>query len=117
MRSDSALRKPGLQEWIEEPRNQLNHFFSGSLISHTLQAAERVFPWPEVDIIKIWTGIIEATPELSGLKPEIAAAAYESIANPVAPMPGAPEILDSLRKRGLKLGIISKCSVLHPAYS
>ena len=63
------------------------------------------YPFPEVDIIRIWTEIftdselISISPELEALAPSIAAATYESIVNPVNIMPGADILLNKLKKR------------------
>ncbi|MDC7225848.1 MAG: HAD family hydrolase [Spirochaetales bacterium] len=78
------------------------------------------YPHPEVDIIEIWRGIIETpeivsfVPAISLINPAVAAASYESIVNPVYPMPGAAELLKSLRYRGYKLGIVSNAQFYTP---
>ncbi|OYP37975.1 HAD family hydrolase [Rhodopirellula sp. MGV] len=64
---------------------------------------------PEVDIVEIWRATLNScgigcfdTESLHRL-----AAEYESRANPTWPMPGARALLEQLRSRGLRLGIVS----------
>ena len=60
--------------------------------------------YPEVDILDIWQRILgwDDLPRLQTF-----AQKYESIINPVYPMPGLRELLRSCRDQGLSTGIIS----------
>jgi len=71
--------------------------------------------YPEVDIVEVWRevladlgqrGTLEAR-SLERTELERLAVEYEARANPVWPMPGLRQCLESLRDRGLLLGIIS----------
>ncbi|MBK1828800.1 HAD family hydrolase [Haloferula rosea] len=63
---------------------------------------ESLFPHPEVDVREIWQSI---SPELSD--PAGFAAAIEDAVNPTRSVQGAPELIISLHRQGLKLGIVS----------
>jgi len=69
---------------------------------------------PEVDIIDVWQRTFrklisegKASTDLSGLDWRRLAVEFEVRANPVWPMPGARECLDTLADGGLTLGIVS----------
>jgi putative hydrolase of the HAD superfamily len=66
-------------------------------------------PKPEVDIVEIWRQTLTACGAVN-LSPEQCcrvAAEYESRANPTWPMPMAKEVLVELKRRELRLGIVS----------
>jgi putative hydrolase of the HAD superfamily len=60
--------------------------------------------YPEVDILEIWRSIL-SWDDLSRLK--AFAQEYESVINPVCPMPGLQNLLKACHKSGLTMGIIS----------
>lgn len=69
-------------------------------------------PFPEVDIVDAWRGILrrrQYDPD-----PQIVvevAAEYESRANPTWPMPGARELLATLQRAEMPLGIVSNAQI------
>ncbi len=80
--------------------------------------------FPEVDILNIWRalfynwtikGWIILDPGMDWDKwiPRLAVE-FETIINPIAPAPGAFNVLTSLRKAGLKLGIVSNAQFYTP---
>lgn len=76
---------------------------------------------PEVDIVTVWHSLAEEFPELQrggqdGHFPQARwlALRFELEANPVAPMPGARELLRELRERGILLGIVSNAQFYTP---
>ncbi len=65
---------------------------------------------PEVRVEEIWA-------ELFGFEEHDAlrfAVAYECAVNPVYPMPGLLQVLDSLRKKSISMGIVSNAQVFTP---
>jgi putative hydrolase of the HAD superfamily len=66
-------------------------------------------PKPEVDIVDVWRRTLSRCGIASVTTAQVnrLAAEYEARANPTWPMPGASELLRTLRARGLKLGIVS----------
>ena len=66
---------------------------------------------PEVQIDQIWQGILEweDMTRIRGL-----AEAYETIVNPTYPMPGLDQMLRTLRRQGMILGIISNAQFFTP---
>ena len=73
--------------------------------------------FPEVEIREIWTALVSGRPEDPPPSPDqidALAVAYENITNPVWPMPGAGELMQALRDRGLALGIVSNAQFYTP---
>ncbi|NNE91411.1 MAG: HAD family hydrolase [Verrucomicrobiales bacterium] len=81
------------------------------------QQARSKFDFPEVEIREVWR---ELTGETDADRIEEIAVAYECHANPVWPMPNCAEVIDELRNRGLKLGIVSNAQfytrLMFPAF-
>ncbi|MDC7127131.1 MAG: HAD family hydrolase [Spirochaetales bacterium] len=77
-------------------------------------------PFPEIDIIKIWQVLLKQASlnlnftEALNINPEYISAVYESIVNPVYPMPNLDKILEILKSKSLKLGIISNAQFYTP---
>jgi putative hydrolase of the HAD superfamily len=76
---------------------------------------------PEVDIVTVWHSLAEEFPELrqggqDGHFPQARwlALRFELEANPVAPMPGARELLRELNEAGILLGIVSNAQFYTP---
>ncbi len=71
--------------------------------------------YPEVDIVAIWRTVLE---RLGLSAPEATlrrlALEYELRVNPVWPMPGLAETIDALRRRGLRLGVVSNAQFFTP---
>ncbi|MDR2403780.1 MAG: HAD family hydrolase [Spirochaetaceae bacterium] len=68
--------------------------------------------WPEVRAEEIWAAFIRERG--LAVNPRELALRYELAVNPVYPMPGALEILKTLRAAGLSLGIISNAQFYTP---
>jgi putative hydrolase of the HAD superfamily len=82
---------------------------------------ESSLPYPEVRVEEIWAGLLTRAaparfPCRSAAEREAKdlALRYELAVNPVFPMPGAGETLEILRKRGLRLGLISNAQFFTP---
>jgi putative hydrolase of the HAD superfamily len=75
-----------------------------------LRRAARDSRHPEIDVRKIWAGILRV--------PEEAAAEFalrfELAVNPVYPMPGLEELLRGLRAAGFPLGLVSNAQFFTP---
>ncbi len=76
--------------------------------------------FPEVDICEIWKQVFDElgiSAEYGTIQPaqvKLHAVSYEFRTNPVWPMPGAEGLLESLRTRGIKTGIISNAQFYTP---
>lgn len=77
--------------------------------------------FPEVEIRAVWGRVLSrlhaqgwTTPEPSPLRCERVAVEYECRANPVWPMPGAFDLIEDLRRRGLCPGIVSNAQFYTP---
>lgn len=80
--------------------------------------------YPEVQIAEIWSdviaelarrGVLPDTVDPADIDYEQLAVEYEARANPCWPMPRLEACLTSLRKRGLRLGIVSNAQFYTPA--
>jgi putative hydrolase of the HAD superfamily len=76
---------------------------------------------PEVDIVEVWEGVLASLasegieiPALDRTAIRRLAVEYECRVNPAWPMPGLTETLDRLRKRGMRLGIVSNAQFFSP---
>jgi putative hydrolase of the HAD superfamily len=67
--------------------------------------------YPEVVVERIWRSVLGFESEQHA---RLFAAEYESIFNPVWPMPHLAELLEELRKRGMVMGIISNAQFFTP---
>jgi putative hydrolase of the HAD superfamily len=76
--------------------------------------------FPEVDICEIWErvldslGIMKKYGSVSHEQIMLLAVSYECRTNPVWPMPGAARLLESLKRKGIKTGIISNAQFYTP---
>ncbi len=102
---DAALEHAGISldaaSGLELYRQIIEEHQAGSLaagISH-----------PEVEIREVWKEFVSkfGKGEMSSAKIEEIAIVYECAANPVWPMPELKSVLEGLRAKGLKLGIVS----------
>lgn len=84
------------------------------LADHTRRREELGVEYPEVDIREIWrmTGELD---HLGDADLALFAAAYESLVNPVSPMPGLSDVLECLKAAGIPLGIVSNAQFYTPA--
>ena len=74
------------------------------------------YPYPEIRVEEIWAAFLEEagdSADFAGDGEELALR-YELAVNPVYPMPGAPEILQVLKRAGYILGIISNAQFFTP---
>jgi putative hydrolase of the HAD superfamily len=103
-----ALRRHYQIPWSAE---QMAHkLFAAIRQYHASQKSDGV-DYPEVQIDQIWQGILEweDMTRARGL-----AEAYEAIVNPTYPMPGLDQVLRTLRRRGMTMGIISNAQFFTP---
>lgn len=85
-----------------------------TLLQQAIEASHRKSihqgnPYPEVDILRIWQGVLAGL-GLSGLdqgRVEATAISYECRTNPIWPMPGLQRLLEWLAAESLQLGILS----------
>lgn len=71
--------------------------------------------YPEVDIIDIWNRVLmKLGVPAAGSTLRRLALEYELRVNPVWPMPGLAEILTGLRRKGMRLGLISNAQFFTP---
>lgn len=78
-------------------------------------------PFPEVEISRVWKNVIGKCIALEILEPDDdaqkilrLAVEYDGRINPVWRMPGAVETIETLRARGLRLGIVSNAQFYTP---
>jgi putative hydrolase of the HAD superfamily len=84
--------------------------------AHHARSRDRGVDHPEVDIIPIWRVLLA---NLLGVPTTIAqlrrlALEYELRVNPVWPMPGLTGLIQTLRRRGLVLGVVSNAQFYTP---
>lgn len=77
---------------------------------HT-RAHQEGIDFPEVEIRELWAKLLEIQP---GPDLETVAIAYECASNPVWPMPGSQDLLDSLQAAGISMGIVSNAQFYTP---
>lgn len=84
-------------------------------------AKESGIDFPEVEITRIWSRLIDDFCRQDLLAPDEnpdrilrLAIEYECRVNPVWPMPGAKETLQTLKNRGIRLGIVSNAQFYTP---
>ncbi|MDH3981741.1 MAG: HAD family hydrolase, partial [Kiritimatiellaceae bacterium] len=78
--------------------------------------------FPEVEIIKVWKKILESLGQTEALYAHNAdidqirrmAVEYECRVNPVFPMPGTAELLQTFKEHGLPMGIVSNAQFYTP---
>jgi len=109
----SALTAAGLADCPPSFYEKIKENFFRFIEESHRTSKEKGYPYPEVDIIKIWSKTLNKPetaalfPEITQIEPKTAATAYESIVNPVYPMPGMFELLRHPLLKGAELGIIS----------
>lgn len=84
--------------------------------SHEVSKSQGIL-YPEVEVRELWATLLqELHPDRRTTPDEVEsiAVAYELATNPVWPMPGAAEILTTLRDCGLLLGIVSNAQFYTP---
>ena len=110
---EEKLRAILLTHQIEPPND---HHPLGANLLKLIQrehkaARARGVPYPEVEIRSIWSQLLDCP--IDHVIEDIAIR-YECMTNPVWPMPGASELLASLRHRQLLLGIVSNAQFYTP---
>jgi putative hydrolase of the HAD superfamily len=103
-----TLRRHYQISWSAE---QMSHkLFDAIRASHRFQQAAGV-DHPEVQIDRIWQKMLgwEDMTRIRRL-----AEAYETIVNPTYPMPGLDQVLRTLKRRGMVMGIISNAQFFTP---
>ena len=116
----SALNAAGIENVPAEASEFIKSSFFELIEKEHNRLRETGYPHPEVDIVSIWKDISgapelnELIPGIQAFDPSILAAAYESTVNPVNMMPGAALLLEKLKTRGLKLGIVSNAQFYTP---
>ena len=115
-----ALCAVGLDEYPCELYERMRELFFAAIDETHQKLKAEGLPFPEVDILSVWDRVL-SNPVTSGLFPElgeldrgIIAAAYESVVNPVWPMPGMEELLSGLESEGFTLGLISNAQFYTP---
>ncbi len=115
-----ALNKCGISDVSDAAAEFIRNYFFDLITETHSEMRGAGYPYPEINIIEIWSDIIVSKdisgllPDFSSVAPELAAFAYETTVNPVFPMPGASKLLKKLEKKGLKLGIVSNAQFYTP---
>jgi len=83
------------------------------------QQQESPYPYPEVDILKVWKDLIVQYQEKGIIKSndyqlKQLAFHFELLSNNVFPMPGMKKIITALNNRGMPLGIVSNAQFYSP---
>ena len=89
---------------IAESSDTVGRFLREAIDREHARLIGQGIDYPEVDILEIWRSILDWD-DLSQLK--TFAQAYETMINPVYPMPGLMKMLQSCRERALTMGLIS----------
>ena len=84
----------------------------------TLEKEKKPYPFPDIDILKVWKQIIKSLEKTSFIKKKGSikklATCFECITNPTYPMPFFKEVLDYLKSKKITLGIISNAQFYTP---
>jgi len=88
--------------------------------SQQILLKEQGYPFPDVDIFKVWKAMFEAAREKGFLKLTgneswaDTIMVFELLSNRVYPMPGMKEVLLEIKKLGLPMGIVSNAQFYTP---
>jgi putative hydrolase of the HAD superfamily len=99
------------------PEHSITDRFVELIRASHKESQQQGIPHPEVEVRELWASLLQEFHPDAGTTPEqieSLAVAYELATNPVWPMPGAQEILASLQKPGLSLGIVSNAQFYTP---
>jgi putative hydrolase of the HAD superfamily len=91
-----------------DPRGLKRRFAAAVVAEHERLRGKTA--WPEIDVRKIWAGILGAGEEAA----EELSLRFELAVNPVYPMPGLEETLRKLKAAGIPLGIVSNAQFFTP---
>ena len=110
-----ALASQGIGIPFSE-RAGLSERFRSVIAQHQEKERLNGTDWPEVDIRSVWRDFVEDGDQLcpSGKQLNAVATFYETLVNPVWPMPHLIEVMDTLRKSSLELGIVSNAQFFTP---
>lgn len=123
----AALRAVGLEVLVPEALPGILADLESAIVGEHTRCRQRGIEHPEVEIRALWRGVLERavragilTGPVRGWCVERFCMEFECRLHPVCPMPGAAALLDTLRRAGLRLGLISNAqfytpSVLHAA--
>ncbi len=90
---------------------QISQKLFADIRDHHKRSNDAGIDYPEVRIDRIWQRILN-WPDIDRVRQ--LAEAYETIVNPTYPMPGLDQVLDTLRRRNMPLGIISNAQFFTP---
>lgn len=114
---EDAMRAALAAEGLDVPAavtGLADRFHGGIRRSHAASAA-RGIDFPEVEIRDIWARLFEEIGvEASGETIDRVAVRYECAVDPVWPMPGMESLLETLRQRSARLGIVSNAQFFTP---
>ena len=116
----AAFRKANISGFTTESADIIRGLYFDLIHKTHEQMKFSGYAYPEINIIEIWQHIIDnpavtdALPAIAETRPEILAAAYESVSNPVYPMPYSAQLLNHIKESGIKLGIISNAQFYTP---
>ena len=108
---DALASLLGRYDVVMPPQTLLRRRVEEIRRSHARQAE---VDHPEVRIERIWRAVLGPRTALSRRSLRRFAVEFEMLSNPVWPMPGARQLIDSLRARGLRLGLISNAQFFTP---
>ncbi len=107
-----ALQGEGI---VTTPAMRLGEGMKAMIRESHARSKDRGVAFPEVEIRRIWAALLENSGlRLSEDVIERVAIRYESLANPVWPMPGARQTLLALKEAGKVMGIISNAQFYTP---
>ncbi len=115
------LHESGYPSSSNEMENIVPAMLKEVIGKHHHQSRLRGTDFPEVDIREIWSevldilrekGLLDCEPEQGDI--DTLALRYETVVNPVWPMPGFPDINKKLSQNHFKLGIVSNAQFYTP---
>jgi len=104
----------------EENAKQLIKLFHKTIIEEQNKLKQQNHPYPEVDIIKVWTKCINTFEQKNILKRKgsvcikTVTTVFEILSNKVYPMTWMQEVLKKLRQKNIPLGIVSNAQFYTP---
>ena len=104
-----------LQDITPVQHTSLSCEFITTIQTTHAEAIKNGIPYPEVNIQDIWQHILSPHyPEITPEQIATIAVLYETLTNPVWPMPGTLEVLEDLRSSNFTLGIVSNAQFYTP---
>jgi putative hydrolase of the HAD superfamily len=97
---------------VSEYRRQIN--------KHTIRRSAEGERFPEVDVREVWKSVISELKKKGIIQDkvdpdfEILAFIFETLSNPVSPMPGMMRLLETLKKRNIVMGTVSNAQFYTP---